>query len=769
MLNRLQLFRNIGQFDSVAAGATLAMARLTLGYAENGRGKTTLAAIFRSLASGSALPIIERHRLGANDPPHIVLDCTGGPPPAIFQNGAWNRTVPDIAIFDDAFVDQNICSGLVIESDHRQKLHELILGAQGVALNRALQDAVAEIEEHNRTLRDLSDAIPANARFGMSVDDLCALPADPAIDDAILEAERALAAASQQDAIRAKDAFEPFALPPIDVPALETLLAQELVDLDRAASERVQEHILTLGRGGEAWIADGMHRLLGEAVDLAGTPCPFCAQDLAGSDLIAHYRSYFGEAYAGLKQEIADAHNAFQQQHGGDALATFERLVRAISERRQFWARFTEIPELGLDTGAIARVWTAARAAVTGALEAKRNVPLDPIRVSAEVRQALDAYAGAVEQVATLNVRLQQANAAVAVVKERVAGANIAVLQADMARCYAVRSRHTPAISILCDEYLAERASKNAVEARRDAARTALDDYRRNIFPAYQAAINEYLRRFNAGFRLDRVTSQNTRGGSACVYNVLINNQTIAVTAAAPAAGAPSFRNTLSAGDRNTLALAIFFASLEQGGNLANTIVIIDDPISSLDDHRSLTTVQEVRRLVDRAAHVIVLSHSKPFLCALWEGADTTLRAAFQFTRLGDGSNIQAWDVKSDLITEHDRRHALIRDFIDGAGPNNREVAQSLRPVLEAFMRVSFPADCPPATLLGPFRGICEQRVGTVRQILSQPDIDELRNLTEFANRYHHDTNPAYLTQRINDAELLDFARRTLAFAKRQG
>jgi hypothetical protein len=79
VLNRLQLFRNIGQFDSVAAGAALAMARLTLGYAENGPSKTTLAAVFRSLSSGDALSITERHRLGANDPPHIVIDCTGGP------------------------------------------------------------------------------------------------------------------------------------------------------------------------------------------------------------------------------------------------------------------------------------------------------------------------------------------------------------------------------------------------------------------------------------------------------------------------------------------------------------------------------------------------------------------------------------------------------------------------------------------------------------------------------------------------------------------
>jgi wobble nucleotide-excising tRNase len=318
----------------------------------------------------------------------------------------------------------------------------------------------------------------------------------------------------------------------------------------------------------------------------------------------------------------------------------------------------------------------------------------------------------------------------------------------------------------LCDEYLEERELKVAEEARRDAARTALDNYRRTIFPTYQAAINEFLRRFNAGFRLDRVTSQNIRGGSACVYNVLINNQPVAVSAATTA-GTPSFRNTLSAGDRNTLALAIFFASLEENANLGDTIVVIDDPVSSLDDHQSLTTVQEIRRLTERAAQVIVLSHSKPFLCALWEGADPTLRVAFEFVRQGDGSTIRSWDVNKDLITEHDRRHALIRDFIDGAVPNPRDVAQSLRPVLEAFLRVSFPAECPPSTLLGPFRGMCEQRVGTPREILSQADINELRNLTEYANRFHHDTNPAYLTQRINDAELLDFARRTLAFAKR--
>ena len=152
MLKSLQLLRNIGQFDSVDGAATIPLARLTLVYAENGRGKTTFAAVLRSLATGDPIPITERRRLAAQHPPHVVLDCDGGPPHAIFENGAWNRTLPDIVVFDDLFVDRNVYSGLTVDADHRQNLHEFVLGTQGVTLNRQLQKSIVRIEEHNTTL-----------------------------------------------------------------------------------------------------------------------------------------------------------------------------------------------------------------------------------------------------------------------------------------------------------------------------------------------------------------------------------------------------------------------------------------------------------------------------------------------------------------------------------------------------------------------------------------------------------------------------------------
>ncbi len=97
-----------------------------------------------------------------------------------------------------------------------------------------------------------------------------------------------------------------------------------------------------------------------------------------------------------------------------------------------------------------------------------------------------------------------------------------------------------------------------------------------------------------------------------------------------PTDNGPSFRNTLSAGDRNTLALAFFFASLDRDPALADKIVVIDDPMTSLDEHRSLTTVHEMRQLHDRVSQMIVLSHSKPFLLGVWNDADRAAsRAGF--------------------------------------------------------------------------------------------------------------------------------------------
>jgi wobble nucleotide-excising tRNase len=362
MVRLLALLRNVGKFDNVSAGAYLQFDRLTMIYGENARGKTTLAAILRSLSSGNAGPILERRKLGSRHPPHVVIDFDAGAP-AIFQNGAWSRTAPDIAIFDDTFVAENVCSGIEVAASHRQNLHELIVGAEGVALSDALQGEVNRIEEHSARLRELGDAIPKHVRGGLDVDKFCDLAPEANLRTLIEEAERRSAAARDAARVAAAPTFPPLSLPTIALDNIAATLNRSVSDLDAVALERVQAHLARLGVGGEAWVSEGV-KLANRTAEQGNADCPFCAQDLRSSPVLSHYRRYFGEAYDGLKSAIAGALRDFATVHAGDVPAAFERTVRQVVERRAFWKDFAAVPMVEVDTAQIALKWKIAREGV---------------------------------------------------------------------------------------------------------------------------------------------------------------------------------------------------------------------------------------------------------------------------------------------------------------------------------------------------------------------------------------------------------------------
>lgn len=763
ILDRFVLFRNIGQFDNVAPSAQLVLSPFTVIYAENGRGKTTVATVLRSLGNGDPNLIVERHRLGTPHLPHVVLSSQGNQ--HVFQNGLWNAVGPDLIVFDDAFVAANVCSGIEIAPTHRQNLHELILGAQGVALNAALQGHVTRIEQHNVDLRARADAILPTIHGEQTVDAFCAIKSDAQIDVKVQEAERRLSAANSQDAIRQRQGFIDIVLPDINAAAISAVLGASLGDLQSETVNLVRTHLTGLGSGGENWVADGMYRIEGASQGSDHEICPFCAQSLGGSSIIQHYQVYFSQAYENLKQTIQNEEARINQIHGGEIPVAFERAVRTAVQTHEFWKDFVDAPEVNLDTAAITREWAAVREGLLQILQAKAASPLEPMAISKGVTTAISTYSQRRSELACVSAALIECNKNIEIVKEQAASADASTLASDLIKLRAVKRRFDPEVASLCDAYLVEKTAKKTTETLRDQARVSLDKYREDIFPAYEDAINSYLQRFNAGFRLGSVASVNTRSGSSASYHVVINEQSVNLTAEV----GPCFRNTLSAGDRNTLALAFFFAALEKEPNLDQKVVVVDDPMTSLDEHRALTTIQEMKKMFARVKQMIVLSHSKPFLCALWDGADKNARSAMRLVRAGVGSSFAEWDVNADSITEHDRRHQRVVSYIAIADPaNERIVAADLRPILEFFMRVAYPDHFPPGTLLGSFIGICRQRLGAADKILSEIDTDELRALLDYANRFHHDTNPAWETVAINDQELLDFSKRTIKFASRR-
>ena len=263
---------------------------------------------------------------------------------------------------------------------------------------------------------------------------------------------------------------------------IEALLQRDLPELEAAAAARVQAHLASLGAGGETWIGEGMRRIDAASAAHDREICPFCAQGPSGSSMIAHYRAYFSTAYGNLKQAIAAEQTGVRTTHSGEVTAAFERAVRVAIERRQFWARFTDVPEIGLDTAVIVRAWKAALEPIIAALRAKQASPLERVALPKDASTAVAAYRQLRDAVTELGARLQAVNAPIAFVKERAGAVNVMTMTADLARLTVIKARHSPELAPLCSEYLAEKAAKAATEGARDAARTALDHYRQRCF-----------------------------------------------------------------------------------------------------------------------------------------------------------------------------------------------------------------------------------------------------------------------------------------------
>jgi len=215
--------------------------------------------------------------------------------------------------------------------------------------------------------------------------------------------------------------------------------------------------------------------------------------------------------------------------------------------------------------------------------------------------------------------------------------------------------------------------------------------------------------------------------------------------------------------------LAFFFASLDHENSPQDIIAVIDDPVSSLDDGRTLTTAQEIRSLSNQVAQVILLSHSKKTLCSVWQHVDRQNSSALAVVPDANGSTFTSWDVREESITEYDRQHELLRNYVAGNERNIRKVAIGLRYVLEGYLRVVFTEHFSPGSMIGQFIGHARNLARNGNIILSEQLVNELESITEYANKYHHNTNPSWdvAINNINETELRGFVERTLDFTKK--
>jgi len=732
--------------------------RYNVFFAENGRGKTTLCAVLRSLRTGQHEYITERKTIGSRGgEPTVDVRVDGQN--TRFEKKAWSATLPEIEIFDATFVAQNVHAGEYVGRDHRSNLLEVIIGDAGVTLAKKVSELDDAIRDKNGEINNARKLVQPHVPRGYTIDAFVALAEDPDIDAKITAKTDELPAAKRAGEIKTRVTPNEVTIP--DLPAsLLTTLAKTIEDVSADAEKRIKQQITKhqMYAHGEAWLSEGLGYLRDDT-------CPFCGQGIASLVLVEAYKKFFSESYAKLRKEIEQLQTNVESALGDTVLATLAGTVSANEAATEFWKQFVRIDMVSPDHESVVATPTRElRQAVLALVAQKLKTPLDAIQPDATFDAALKRYAAVREILTSYNASVKVASALIHARKQHAQAANVATIERELSALQLTKLRRDPKVNPLCTTYQTALDEKKKLDAKKDAAKADLDKHADKMIRDYEITINALLKGFGAGFSITNSKKTYVGGTPTSTYQILINDHAVDLGDDGTPIGQPCFRTTLSAGDKSTLALAFFLARLDHDPKKATKIVVFDDPFNSQDRSRRERTAELMRKYGQECQQLFLLSHDPFFLSLVFSKLPKAERHSGQLSRAASNTTtIEQWDVEKETQDGYFREHAALASYSLKGAAELVDIARKIRPVLEGYLRFRFPNEFPSEEWLGDMLGRIRSK-GDRHPMFGA--LDELGAINDYSKKYHHDTNPGKAdSEPLNDGELQAYVQRTLAIA----
>ena len=233
---------------------------------------------------------------------------------------------------------------------------------------------------------------------------------------------------------------------------------------------------------------------------------------------------------------------------------------------------------------------------------------------------------------------------------------------------------------------------KATFDQQKVAVRAELEEHSTKVMKPYEGRINQLLDNFNAGFSIAQTKPAYGGGVASSTYQLVINNTGVNLGDGKTPIDQPSFKNTPSAGDRSTLALAVFITHLERDPDRAKRMVVFDDPFTSQDAFRRRQTVHEIVRAGDGSKQLIVFSHDATFLRQIRDKCKAGQSLALQ---LGDHRSLGIKIMPCDLDDACRGRAASDMDdlqaYVTSGVGTDRDIIRKMRIVLETHCRSTYP------------------------------------------------------------------------------
>jgi wobble nucleotide-excising tRNase len=688
MITKIQRLKNVGKFyDFSSRGPGLDWHKNTFLFAPNAYGKSTLVDICRSLRDNNSKIIQARKTLGSSTNPEAVFVIDGIN--HVFNGIKWEKAFAEIKIFDVPFIHANILTD-EIEHEHRKNMHKIIIGAAGVKLAEDLSALKSQEKNKRQQIEGLRSEFRKGDFKYYNLETFLAIPIieETTIQTRILDLENGIKSKGAEPQVRTLSFPKPIIFSAFDLTEARILATKKLASAHEEAEKHVLLHI-------EQNIPDKnrARQFIRMGLELAQAACPFCGQDLkAAAGLLDAYRKFFNETFRVFQTDLSQTISQLDRWNVDNELTGLVSSYNANIAIVRQWE-----PYIGAQTLADVSVFTE---------KARNNLTASKMKVRAELEKKqrdpncdcdLSLFDSLVTEVAALSTLIETYNNTLTnfTVKaksyiENLPKSAIDELRNSLSKAREVERRFKPEWKTWVTSYAI--ANKDAADllAKKEIKQKELESYTLRVFDNYQKRINELLGTLGTDFTITDLSGKTDERANECYsdFGFLILEKKVPLKIRQD--DAACLKNTLSEGDKSTLAFVFFLASLEKVPGLDKHIIIFDDPLSSLDETRREATARVLLELSPKLNQLCVFTHKKDFLWMLCDKMPDNNVFHLRSDK-AKGSRIEPLNITEDRKGAHaktieEMQRYVVEDF--GLSPDLMQ--GNIRKTFEVVLKTKF-------------------------------------------------------------------------------
>jgi len=708
MIKQIKSINNIGSFREFSNGGSIQFEKLTFIYGLNTRGKSTLTDILTSLKENDPSLITTRKSIPLVSLGQSVkisvkpveatnqLNC-------IFSNSSWTEvhSHEHLHIFGSDFIYKNLFTGLTIERQNKENFTRFILGQEGVEL-------ASQIAEDKRVLRQkkgsIQNLLPSYLKDKEEHEFLPFLTTDPDLIE--IEVLREKLPALEQKLIQEKQRLQK----PAEILAIEDvqefnipnnnlldltintndLLNRQFNEISTAALTRLKHHIesnFEKTNNAEQWIKEGL-----DTRKIDSRNCSFCGQILEQTnDLINVYHVYFNEEYRNYISDLSISMGVVNKQWR----LLKHNALNALSVERPLISQYSQLINSDSFTTSVEQLFELITLTQEEELNDLIDVFFDQVKLAFynkerkphEIVQKIDfsslltSFNTYQENLTAISETLNAIREAIHAFKEQyrdltLLGTKIADLtsEIEVVKKGIARVEQNDA----CVTYQNEQQEIIVIEGRITTNEQALSENQNQYLDRFYTRIDFHFKQFGSNnFTLERGIDNR---GHQPVYFLKVKFKDVEINDS-------NITKVFSESDKRALSLSLFWAKMDflTPEQKQNSIIVLDDPVTSFDDNRILKSISRIKDTLREMSQVIVLTHYSHFIRNFIErGMNDDFTISFiEIAQDNTTSFLRRIDSNVFTETTYDRVFSRIQSFINRE--SEVDIRADLRPFLESL------------------------------------------------------------------------------------